>query len=143
MDRVGVFGGVEEAQPQALALAGAQGRPGDAAVVGPGLVLDPRRDFDLAVLGDDLPFAHDAAAGQAPGLAVVEVAQQRGRVEAVGAMVDRATGREAGVDEAVVPGVAGHARRAAAHRSPAGQQPVDDRQAGARRQRATQHLAGG
>ncbi len=90
VDRVGVLGGVDEADPQPLALAGPQGRTGDAAVVGPGLVLDPRGDFDLAVLGDDRPLAHDASAGQAPGLAVVEVAQQLGRVEAVGAVVDRA-----------------------------------------------------
>ena len=105
--RVRVFGGVDEADPQPLALAGAQGRPGDAAVVGPGFVLDARRDFDLLVVGDDLPLAQDPAAGQAPGLAVVEVAQQLGRVEAVGAVVDGAAGGEGGVGEAAVAGVAG------------------------------------
>ena len=113
MDRVRVFGGVDEADPQPLALAGAQGRPGDAAVVGPGLVLHPGRHFDLLVLGDDLPLAQQAAAGQAPGLAVVEVAQHLARVEAVGAVVDRAAGGEAGVGEAVVAGVAGMPGRGA------------------------------
>ena len=116
--RVRVVGGVDEADPQPLALAGPQGRAGDAAVVGPGLVLDPGRDFDLLVLGDDRPFAQDAAAGQAPRLAVVEVAQDLGRVEAVGAVVDvRGPAAKVAWVKSLVAGVAARCRRRRAARA--------------------------
>ena len=100
-----VVGGVDEGDPQPLPLAGAQGRPGDAAVVGPGFVLDPGGDFDLLVLGDDRPLAQDAAAGQPRRLAVVEVAEDLGRVEAVRPVVDFAALAEGRVGEVGVAGV--------------------------------------
>ena len=79
-----MLGAVGEPDPQPLALAAAQGRARDAAVVCPGLELDPGRDLDLLVLGDQLPLAQHPPARQPPRLAVVEVAQHLGWVEAVG-----------------------------------------------------------
>ena len=49
--------------PQPLALAAAQRRPGDPPVVGPGGELHARHDLDLLVDRDQLPLAHDAAVG--------------------------------------------------------------------------------
>ena len=49
VDRVRVRGAVDERDPQPLALAAAQRRAGDAAVVGPGRELDAGRDLDLLV----------------------------------------------------------------------------------------------
>src|SRR4051794_33737827 len=89
VDRVRVPRPVDEANPQSLALARPERRPRDAAVVGPGRVLDPRRDLDLAVLGDELPLAHPA-----PHRPLVEVPQDRLRVEAVAGVVDPTDGAE-------------------------------------------------
>ncbi len=88
MDRVRVLGAVAEVDPQQLALAAAQGRPRNPAVVGPGRVLDPRRHLDLLVHRDDLPLPQHAAAWKPGRLAPVEVAEDVGRVEAVGGVVD-------------------------------------------------------
>ena len=90
VDRVRVLGGVDERDPQPLALAGAQRRAGDAAVVGPGREADAGGDLDLLVLRHERPLAHDAAAREPPRRAPVEVAQDRVRVEAVGGVVDGA-----------------------------------------------------
>src|SRR5688500_14443935 len=57
VQRVRVRSLVEEANPDAVALGGAQRRTGDLAVEGPGGEEDPRRDLDLAVHGDDLVLA--------------------------------------------------------------------------------------
>ena len=57
VDRVRVVRGVAEADPQPLALTGAQRGPGDAAVVGPGGERDAGRDLDLLLGGDQLPLA--------------------------------------------------------------------------------------
>ena len=62
VDRVRVRGAVDERDPQPLALARAQRRAGDAAVVGPGREADAGRDLDLLVLGDQRPLAQHAAA---------------------------------------------------------------------------------
>ena len=70
---------------QALALARAERGPGHAAVVGPGVVLHARRDLDLLLLGDQLPLAHAVH-----DRALVEVAQDRLRVEAVRPRIDHA-----------------------------------------------------
>ena len=51
--------------------------------------MTPGRDLDLLVLGDQRPLAQDAAARQPARRALVEVAQDRVRVEAVGGVVDR------------------------------------------------------
>ena len=65
MDRVRVLGAVDEADPQPLALGAAERRAGDAAVVGPGRVLDPGGDLDLLVLGDQGPLAQHPAVRRA------------------------------------------------------------------------------
>ena len=52
VDRVRVLGAVDEADPQPVALGAAEGRAGDAAVVGPGGIGDAGRDLDVLVLGD-------------------------------------------------------------------------------------------
>ena len=97
VDRVRMLGAVAEPDPKPLALARPQRRRRDAPVVGPGRELDARRDLDLLVDGDQLPLAQRAAAGEPPGEAVVEVAQELGRVEAVGGVVDAPAGLEARV----------------------------------------------
>ena len=86
--RVRVLGAVDEPDPQQVALAAAERRTRDPAVVGPGRELDAGRHLDLLVGRDQLPLAEHPAACEPPGLAVVEVAQDLGRVEAVGAVVD-------------------------------------------------------
>ena len=97
VDRVRVGGAVGEGDPQALALAAAQRRPGDALVVGPGRELHARGDLDLLVDRVELPLAQHAAVGHPRRLAPVEVAQDLVRVEAVGRVVDRAVVAEVGV----------------------------------------------
>ena len=92
-----VLGAVAEPDPKPLALARPQRGRRDAAVVGPGRKLDARRDLHLLVDRDQLPLAQGPAAGEPPGAAVVEVAQEHGRVEAVGGVVDAPTGLEARV----------------------------------------------
>ena len=57
---------------------------------------DPRGDLDLLVGADDVPLAQQPAARQPPRAAVVEVAQDLGRVEAICAMVDRRSARKVG-----------------------------------------------
>jgi hypothetical protein len=89
VDRVRVVGAVDEADPQPLSLARTQRRPGHAPVVGPGGVLHTGRHLDLLVLGHELPLAH---AAHDPAL--VEVAQDLLRVEAVRARVDRPNGAD-------------------------------------------------
>ena len=88
VDRVGVRRTVDEPHPDQIALGGPQSRPRDAAVVGPGRIANPRRDLDLLVLGDHLVLAQDPAAGQPPRPAVVEVTEDRGRVEPVQVVID-------------------------------------------------------
>jgi hypothetical protein len=88
VDRVRVLGAVDEADPEQLALVRAERRPWDAVVVCPSGVLDAGGDLDLLVTGKQGPFAKDPAARETGRLAVVEVAQHLGRVEAVGGVVD-------------------------------------------------------
>ena len=64
VDRVRVVRAVDERDPQALALAAAQRRAGDAPVVGPGRELHARGDLDLLVDREQLPLAH--ARGRSP-----------------------------------------------------------------------------
>ena len=97
VDRVRMRGAVAEADAQPLALTRAQRRRRNAAVVGPGRELHAGRDLDLLVVGDQLPLAQHPAARQPPGLAMVEVAQQLGGVEAVGGVVDGHAGLEPGM----------------------------------------------
>ena len=52
---------VEEADADAVALGGAQGRAGHLAVVGPGGEEEAGRDLDLAVDGEDLVLAQQRA----------------------------------------------------------------------------------
>ena len=97
VDRVRVRRPVPELDPQPLALVAAKGGSGYAAVVGPGRELHAGRHLDLLVQGDQLPFAQHPAAREPPGLAVVEVTQERGRVEAVRRVVDRRSLAKAGM----------------------------------------------
>ena len=88
MDAVEVHGvrvhrGVHELHAQPLAFAGPQRGTGHTAVVGPRRIPHTRRHLDLAVLGHDLPLPHAVTDG-----ALVEVAQDHLRIEAVGLGVD-------------------------------------------------------
>ena len=88
MDAVEVHGvrvhrGVDELHAQPLALAGPQRGAGHAAVVGPRRIPHTWRHLDLAVLGHDLPLPHAVT-----DRALVEVAQDHLRIEAVGLGVD-------------------------------------------------------
>ena len=103
VDRVRVAGPVREANPQPLALAGAERRPRHSPVVRPRGVLHAGRHLDLLLLGHELPLAH--AADHA---ALVEVAQDLLRIEAVHARVD-------GADRAGVGRVRGGAGSHAMH----------------------------
>src|SRR6266511_5297592 len=102
VDRVRVGRSVDEPHPEQVSLAAAQGRARDPPVVDPGGVMDARGDLALLVARDQRPLAKDAAAREAAGLPPIEVAEDLGRVEAVGRMVDGLAGAE------------GRARRAAA-----------------------------
>ncbi len=90
--RVRVGRPVDERDPQQVALAGAERRSGDAAVVGPGGELHAGSDLDLLVGRDDLPLADRPSARVASRRAPVEVAQDLVRVEAVGLVVHLARG---------------------------------------------------
>ncbi len=90
VDRVRVLGAVDEPDPQRLALVAAQRRPRHPAVVGPRRVHDPGGDLDLLVGGDQVPLAQHPPARHPPRPAVVEVAQDLARVEAVAEVVDTA-----------------------------------------------------
>ena len=68
---------VDEGDSQAVALVATDGRSGDLAVVGPGREKESRRDFDLAIDGDDLPFADDGTVGHGGRFAVVEGGEER------------------------------------------------------------------
>ena len=89
VDRVRMVRRVDEADPQALALPGAQRRPGHAPVVRPRRVLDARGDLDLLLVRDQLPLA-DAVADDA----LVEVAQHRLGVEPVRGRIDHPDGAD-------------------------------------------------
>ena len=89
VDRVRVGRAVDQRDAQPLALACPQSRAGHPTVVRPGRELHPGRDLDLVVAGDQRPLAQHPPAGEPRRLAAVEVAQQGGRVKAVGAVVDR------------------------------------------------------
>ena len=86
VDRVRVRGAVGEADPQRSPSRAAQGRPGDAAVVGPGGVHDARARPRSPCRRRRAPTrAAPARSASRWSLPVVEVAQDLGRVEAVGA----------------------------------------------------------
>ena len=103
VDRVRVRGAVGERDPQPLALAAAQRRPGDPPVVGPGGELHARHDLDLLVDRVQLPRAHDAPGGGPRRRAPVEVAHDLVRVEPVGDVVDRDAAAEVRVPAVLVP----------------------------------------
>ena len=90
VDRVRVCRPVDERDPQPVALATAQRRPRDPAVVGPRGELHARSNLDLLVDGEQLPLPQHAAVRQSRGVPPVEVAQDRMGVEAVRLVVDRA-----------------------------------------------------
>jgi hypothetical protein len=100
---VGVAGGVEEVDPNPVALDRAEGGAGHAAVVCPGLVIHPGHDFDRLHACEHVVLAQHPPVWQGADLAVVEVGQDIGRVEAVGLVVDIAHGH--GHEQAVVPGM--------------------------------------
>jgi hypothetical protein len=101
VDRVGVSAGVDEVDPELIALPGSKRRPGNAAVVRPRVELHAWNDLDLLVVSDELPLAQRAAAGEAPRLAPVEVTCDRTWVEAVHLRIDRsASDGKAGVRRA-------------------------------------------
>jgi hypothetical protein len=87
-----VIGGVDESDPKPLALTGTERRPGHPAVVRPRRVLHPGGDLDLLLLGHQLPLA-DAS----PDDALVEVTEDRLRVEAVRRVIHRADRADMGV----------------------------------------------
>src|SRR6266511_4401844 len=82
VDRVRVRAGVDEVDPQVVSLACPQRGARNAPVVRPGCVPDAGNDLDLLVVGDELPFAQGATAGEPARLAPVEVAQHRAGIEA-------------------------------------------------------------
>ncbi len=95
VDRVGMLRAVDEVDPQTLAFAGTQGRTGHAPVVGPGGELHARGDFDLLVLGHDLPLPQHPPAREPARLSHIEIAHDLRGIEAVGCVVDRPPGLEA------------------------------------------------
>ena len=103
VDRVRVMRRVAEADAQTLALTRAQRGPGNAAVVGPGGERDAGRDLDLLLVGDELPLAQDATAGQAPRGALVEVAHDRVGSKPLRAWSTRSAATEARVLQGAVP----------------------------------------
>ena len=75
VDRVRVRRAVDERDPQPVALAAAQRRAGDAAVVGPRGERDAGRDLDLLVDRDELPLAQRR--GRRPAGVVVPQSKSR------------------------------------------------------------------
>ena len=102
-------GAVDERDPQPLALAAAQRRAGDAAVVGPGRELHAGRDLDLLVDRVQLPLAQHAPARPAASWcpsrsrAGSRAGRSRWRAWAAGPPVRWGRGRANGVGGAALP----------------------------------------
>jgi len=73
VERVGMRSQIGEVDADAVALGGAQGRARYLAVVGPGGEVDPRRNLDFLVKGNNRVLAQRLAIVELAHLAVVEV----------------------------------------------------------------------
>src|SRR5947207_5137666 len=83
MNAVLMIAGVDELDPHAVALIHAQGRPGDAAVVGPGRELQSGNDFNDRVLRNNRVFSQRLTIRQLVDPSGIEVSQYFGGVKTV------------------------------------------------------------
>ncbi len=78
---------VGEAYPQALAFHAAQGRAGNAPVIGPSSKSDARCNLEFLIGGCDRPFPHPAAVAAGGHRPHIPIGQDGVRIEAVSCVV--------------------------------------------------------